>query len=63
MINGGLGEAISQVLSRNLPVPQEFVGVDDSFGESGAPMELMTKYGIDTQNIISAVLKVLARKG
>ena len=63
MMNGGLGEAISQVLSRNLPVPQEFVGVDDSFGESGAPMELMTKYGIDTQNIISAVLKVLARKG
>lgn len=63
MINGGLGEAISQVLSRNLPVPQEFVGVDDSFGESGAPMELMTKYGIDTQNIISAALKVLARKG
>jgi transketolase len=63
MMNGGLGEAISQVLSRNLPVPQEFVGVDDSFGESGAPMELMTKYGIDTQNIISAVLKVLDRKG
>lgn len=63
MINGGLGEAISQVLSRNLPVPQEFVGVNDSFGESGAPMELMTKYGIDTQNIITAVLKVLARKG
>ena len=63
MINGGLGEAISQVLSRNLPAPQEFVGVDDSFGESGAPMELMTKYGIDTQNIITAALKVLARKG
>ena len=63
MINGGLGEAISQVLSRKMPVPQEFVGVNDSFGESGAPMELMTKYGIDTQNIISAALKVLARKG
>ena len=63
MMNGGLGEAISQVLSRNMPVPQEFVGVNDSFGESGAPMELMTKYGIDTENIISAVLKVLARKG
>jgi len=63
MMNGGLGEAISQVLSRNLPVPQEFVGVNDSFGESGAPMELMTKYGIDTENIISAALKVLARKG
>ena len=63
MMNGGLGEAISQVLSRNMPVPQEFVGVNDSFGESGAPMELMTKYGIDTENIISAAIKVLARKG
>ena len=63
MMNGGLGEAISQFLSRNMPVPQEFVGVDDSFGESGAPMELMTKYGIDTQNIITAALKVLTRKG
>ena len=63
MMNGGLGEAISQFLSRNMPVPQEFVGVNDSFGESGAPMELMTKYGIDTENIISAALKVLARKG
>jgi len=63
MINGGLGEAVSQVLSRNMPVPQEFVGVNDSFGESGTPMELMTKYGIDTQNIVSAVIKVLGRKG
>ena len=63
MMNGGIGEAISQVLSRKMPVPQEFVGVDYSFGESGAPMELMTKYGIDTQNIITAALKVLARKG
>jgi transketolase len=62
MINGGLGEAVSQVLSRKLPVPQEFVAVNDSFGESGTPMELMTKYGIDTKNIIDAVEKVIARK-
>jgi transketolase len=62
MMNGGLGEAVAQVLSRNLPVPHEFVAVNDSFGESGAPMELMTKYGIDTANIISAVEKVIARK-
>ena len=63
MINGGLGEAVSQVLARKIPVPQEFVGVNDTFGESGAPMELMTKYGIDTEDIINASLKVLARKG
>jgi len=63
MMNGGLGEAVAQVLSRNLPVPHEFVAVNDSFGESGNPMELMTKYGIDTANIISAVEKVIARKG
>jgi len=62
MLNGGLGDAVSQVLVRNLPVPQEFVGVNDSFGESGTPMELMTKYGIDTQNVVDAVLKVMARK-
>ena len=63
MINGGLGEAVSQVLARKIPVPQEFVGVNDTFGESGAPMELMTKYGIDTEDIINASLKALARKG
>ena len=63
MINGGLGEAVSQVLARKMPVPQEFVGVNDTFGESGAPMELMTKYGIDTEDIINAALKALARKG
>ena len=63
MINGGLGEAVSQVLARKMPAPQEFVGVNDTFGESGAPMELMTKYGIDTEDIINASLKALARKG
>jgi transketolase len=63
MINGGLGEAVSQVLARKMPVPQEFVGVNDTFGESGAPMELMTKYGIDTEDIINAALKAVARKG
>ena len=51
MINGGLGDSIAQVLIQNLLVPQEFVGVNDTFGESGDPMELMTKYGIDTQNV------------
>jgi transketolase len=63
MMNGGLGEAVSQVLSRELPCPQEYVAVNDSFGESGTPMELMTKYGIDTQDVVNAALKAIARKG
>lgn len=63
MLNGGLGEAVSQVLSRFMPTPHEFVGVNDTFGESGTPMELMTKYGIDSENIVNAALKVIARKG
>ena len=62
MANGGLGEAVAQVLSRNYPCPQEFVAVNDSFGESGKPMDLMDKYGIGTSNIVSAVEKVLERK-
>ena len=62
MINGGLGDAVAQVLSRNNPVPQEYVGVNDVFGESGKPDELMTKYGIDTPNIVAAAQKVIGRK-
>lgn len=62
MINGGLGDSVAQVITRNHLVPQEYVGVNDTFGESGAPMELMTKYGIDTQNVVEAVEKVLTRK-
>ena len=62
MMNGGLGEAVSQVLSRNNPVAQEYVAVNDTFGESGTPMELMTKYHIDTPDVVAAVKRVLARK-
>ncbi len=62
MINGGLGDSVAQVLTRNLLVPQEFVGVNDTFGESGNPMELMTKYGIDTDNVVEAALKAISRK-
>jgi transketolase len=61
-MNGGLGDSIAQLLSRNTPYPQEFVAVNDSFGESGTPDELMTKYGLDTVNIVDAALKVIARK-
>ena len=62
MMHGGLGDSVAQVLARNLPSPQEFVAVNDSFGESGTPMELMTKYGIDSQNVVDAALKAIARK-
>jgi transketolase len=62
MRNGGLGDAVAQVLAQYDPLPQEFVAVNDKFGESGTPMELMTKYAIDTADVIAAVEKVLARK-
>lgn len=62
MRHGGLGDAVAQVLARELPSPQEYVAVNDSFGESGTPMELMTKYGIDAIHIVEAVQKVMARK-
>jgi len=62
MLHGGLGDSVAQFLSRTSPVPQEYVAVNDTFGESGTPMELMTKYGIDTQDVVNAVHKVLARK-
>ena len=62
MINGGLGDSVAQVLIQNDLVPQEFVGVDDSFGESGNPMELLAKYNIDTPNIVEAALKVIEIK-
>jgi transketolase len=62
MINGGLGDSIAQLLSRSNPVPQEYVGVNDTFGESGTPDELMTKYGIDTANVVAAAEKVIERK-
>ena len=61
-MNGGLGDSIAQLLSRHTPAPQEFVAVNDSFGESATPDELMQKYGLDTINIVEAALKVIARK-
>lgn len=62
MKNGGLGDSIAQVLAQNNPSPQEYVGVNDTFGESGTPDELMTKYHIDTQDVVDACLKVIKRK-
>jgi transketolase len=63
MRNGGLGDAVAQVLAQHMPSPQEFVAVNDTFGESGTPNELLAKYGLETQDIVSAVKKVMARKG
>lgn len=62
MMNGGLGDAISQVLVRNHLAPLEMVAVNDTFGESGTPEELMIKYNIDTEDVIKAARKVIGRK-
>lgn len=61
-INAGLGSAVSEIISRNHPVPIEMVAVNDSFGESGTPEELLKKYGLTSSDIINAVKKVLSRK-
>ncbi len=61
-INGGLGDAIAHTLSQNFPSPLEYVGVMDSFGESGTPEALMTKYGLEATNIVSAAERVIKRK-
>ena len=60
--NGGLGDSVAQVLSQNCPVPQEYVAVNDTFGESGKPADLLVKYGLTADAIISAAKKALARK-
>ena len=59
---GGLGESISRVLTKNDPVPQEFIATNDTFGESGSPSKLMEKYGLNSNAIVNAVEKVLSRK-
>jgi len=61
-LNGGLGDAISHVLTGHDPVPMEIVAVNDTFGESGTPDELLVKYGLDTPDIIAKVKRVLDRK-
>ena len=61
-ILGGLGESVARTLTINKPTPQEFVAVNDSFGESGTPSQLMKKYGLTDDAIVSAVEKVIKRK-
>ena len=59
---GGLGDSIAQLLVRHEPLPLEMVAVDDSFGESATPDQLMEKYGLTETAIVSAVEKVMARR-
>ena len=61
-INGGLGDSIANVASRNCPVPHEFIAVQDSFGESGTPMQLLQKYGLTKENVIAAAKRAITRK-
>ncbi len=61
-MNGGLGDSIAQLLSLKMPLPLEMVAVDDKFGESGTPDELMKKFGLDTPHIVAAAKKAIARK-
>jgi transketolase len=61
-LNGGLGDSIAQLLSRKMPKPLEMVGVHDSFGESGTPEELLTKYGLDTPDVVKAAIAAIARR-
>jgi transketolase len=60
--NGGLGDAVANVASRQCPVPHEYVAVQDTFGESGKPVELLNKYGLNKENIVAAAEKAMSRK-
>lgn len=61
-ITGGLGGAVAEVLAKNYPVPMEFIGMPDSFGESGSPDELLEKYRMKAGNIVESVKRVIVRK-
>lgn len=61
-IIGGLGDAVSQVAARHCPTPIEYVGTNDTFGESGTPAQLLKKYGLDIPDIVAAAKRALARK-
>ena len=61
-IRGGMGSAVAEVLSQNYPTPIEFVGIQNLFGQSGTPDELIEHYGIGVEGIKKAVEKVLKRK-
>jgi len=60
--NGGLGESVGGLLVRKKPAPQQFVAVNDSFGESGTPDQLLEKYGLNSESIVAAAEAAIARK-
>ena len=59
---GGRGDAIAQVAAKNFPIPIEYVGTNDTFGESGTPDQLLEKYGLTASHIIAAAEKVMPKK-
>lgn len=59
---GGMGDSVAQTAAKHCPVPIEYIGTQDTFGESGTPNQLLAKYGLDTPNMVAAAKKVLARK-
>ncbi len=61
-IIGGLGDSVAQVAAKNNPIPQEYVGTKDTFGESGTPAQLLEKYGLDAAHIVQAAEKAISRK-
>jgi len=60
--NGGLGDSVAQLLSQQFPAPQEYIAVNDSFGESGKPEQLLEKYGLSKNDVVAAVKKAISRK-
>jgi len=61
-MNGGMGDSIAQLLSLKFPAPLEMIAVNDKFGESGTPEELMIKFGLTPANIVNASLRSIGRK-
>lgn len=59
---GGLGDSIAQVAAKHFPIPIEYIGTQDTFGESGKPVELLQKYGLDVSNIVAAAERAISRK-
>jgi transketolase len=62
-IYGGMGDAVAQVAAKHFPIPIEYIGTKDTFGESGTPADLLKKYGLDVPDIIAAAERVMGRKG
>ena len=61
-VAGGMGSAVAEVFAENFPVPIEFIGVKNKFGQSGTPEQLLEYYNMDIKSIKKAVEKVISRK-